>query len=43
MRYEIKGTFLQTVDIHLDRGESIYTESGGMAWMKGDINMNTGT
>ena len=43
MRYEISGTFLQTVDIHLEQGESVYTESGGMAWMKGNIEMKTGT
>jgi uncharacterized protein (TIGR00266 family) len=43
MRYEINGTFLQTVDIHLSQGESVFTESGGMAWMKGDIEMKTGT
>jgi uncharacterized protein (TIGR00266 family) len=41
MRYEIHGTVMQVVDIHLNKGESIYTESGGMAWMKGDIDMST--
>ena len=43
MRYEVTGTLLQTVDVHLSQGESIFTESGGMAWMKGDIEMKTGT
>ncbi len=43
MRYEIKGTFLQAVDVHLSQGESVYTESGGMAWMRGDVEMKTGT
>jgi len=43
MRYEIHGTLLQSVDIHLNKGESIYTESGGMAWMRGDVEMKTGT
>jgi len=43
MRYEIKGTLLQAVDIYLSQGESMYTESGGMAWMRGDIEMKTGT
>jgi uncharacterized protein (TIGR00266 family) len=42
MRYEIHGTLLESVDIHLTQGESIYTESGGMAWMRGDIEMQTG-
>ncbi len=43
MQYEVKGSFLQTVDVHLNAGESVYTESGGMAWMKGDIEMKTNT
>lgn len=43
MRYEINGTTLQTLDIFLDSGESIFTESGGMAWMKGDVEMSTNT
>ena len=43
MRYEISGTFLQTVDITLAQGEAIYTESGGMAWMRGNIDMETNT
>ena len=43
MRYEINGTLLQSVDVYLSQGESIYTESGGMAWMRGDIEMKTGT
>lgn len=43
MRYQIHGTTLQTLDIFLNAGESVYTESGGMAWMKGDIGMETNT
>ncbi len=43
MRYEVHGTFLQTVDIYLSQGEAVFTESGGMAWMKGDIEMKTNT
>lgn len=43
MRYDIEGTTLQTLDIFLSQGESIFTESGGMAWMKGDIQMETNT
>ncbi len=41
MRYEIHGTTMQTLDVHLERGEAVYTESGGMAWMSGDIDMKT--
>ncbi len=43
MKYEIVGSTLQTLDIYLDAGESVYTESGGMAWMRGDIEMSTST
>ncbi|NLE45265.1 MAG: TIGR00266 family protein [Chloroflexi bacterium] len=43
MRYEIQGTFPQSAEVYLTRGESVYTESGGMAWMRGDIEMKTGT
>jgi uncharacterized protein (TIGR00266 family) len=43
MEYQIHGTVLQSVDITLSAGESVYTESGGMAWMRGDIEMNTNT
>ena len=43
MRYEIHGTVMQTLDVHLSQGESMYTESGGMAWMKGDVEMTTNT
>jgi uncharacterized protein (TIGR00266 family) len=43
MRYEIKGTTLQTLDIHLNQGESVFTESGGMAWMVGAVDMKTDT
>lgn len=43
MRYQIQGTTLQTLDLYLDAGEAVFTESGGMAWMKGDIEMSTNT
>ena len=43
MRYEINGTTLPTLEVILEPGESVYTESGGMAWMKGNIEMNTNT
>lgn len=42
MEYQIHGTTMQTLDIKLSKGESMYTESGGMAWMSGNIEMNTG-
>jgi uncharacterized protein (TIGR00266 family) len=43
MHYEIFGTTLQTLDITLNAGEDVFTESGGMAWMRGDIYMSTDT
>lgn len=43
MKYEIHGTTLQTLDVTLERGESLFTESGGMAWMTGDVDMATDT
>jgi uncharacterized protein (TIGR00266 family) len=43
MKYQIHGTTLQTLDITLSQGEAVFTESGGMAWMTGDIEMETNT
>jgi len=43
MEYEIHGTTMQTLDVKLANGEAVYTESGGMAWMSGDIEMSTST
>jgi uncharacterized protein (TIGR00266 family) len=41
MEYTINGTVMQALEIALVRGESIYTESGGMAWMTDGIDMKT--
>lgn len=43
MKYQITGNVMQTLDILLDAGESVFTESGGMAWMRGNIEMKTNT
>ncbi|MPM66508.1 hypothetical protein SDC9_113416 [bioreactor metagenome] len=43
MKYEIFGDNLPAVTISLENGEEIFTQSGGMAWMKGNIEMNTNT
>ena len=43
MQYKISGTLMESVDIHLKEGESVYTESGGMAWMRGSFDMDTST
>jgi uncharacterized protein (TIGR00266 family) len=41
MQYDIRGTTMQTVDVWLEQGESVYTERGGMAWMSPNISMET--
>jgi uncharacterized protein (TIGR00266 family) len=43
MRYAISGTVLQSLEVQLDAGESMFTESGGMAWMSDGIDMDTNT
>ncbi|MEM8859823.1 MAG: TIGR00266 family protein [Chloroflexota bacterium] len=43
MEYKIHGTTLQTLDLILNHQESVFTESGGMAWMTGNISMQTNT
>ncbi|NLX42264.1 MAG: TIGR00266 family protein [Chloroflexi bacterium] len=43
MEYKITGGMPPSVDVTLNAGESVYTESGGMAWMTGDIKMDTST
>ncbi|NMA66415.1 MAG: TIGR00266 family protein [Clostridiaceae bacterium] len=41
MKYKIFGDNLPAVTITLDRGESIYTQSGGMSWMTDNLLMET--
>lgn len=41
MHYEITGSTMPMLDISLEAGEAVFTEKGGMAWMSGDISMNT--
>lgn len=41
MKYEIKGTPLPVVECHLEPGESVSCESGGMSWMSPNMRMNT--
>ena len=41
MEYQIVGGLLPSVDVTLRAGEALYTESGGMACMTGDIKMET--
>ncbi len=39
--YRIDGTTLQVVTVQLQPGEVIYSESGGMSWMTGNVEMKT--
>ncbi len=41
MEYEIRGTVMQSVEVTLNQGESVYTEAGGMSWMTANIEMTT--
>jgi len=43
MEYKIEGTMMQSLEILMDAGEAVFTESGGMAWMRGQIDMETNT
>lgn len=43
MEYKILGSTLQSVILELDPGETVYSESGGMAWMSANIEMKTTT
>ncbi len=39
--YQIVGTTLQAVILQVEPGQTIYSETGGMAWMSGNVVMNT--
>ena len=41
MQYQIKGTVMPHLEIQLGSGESVYTESGAMAWMDASVEMST--
>ncbi len=41
MQYEIKGETLPVVIMHLENGEGVITEGGGMAWMSPNMRMQT--
>lgn len=43
MKYKIIGDTLPVAELELQRGEQIYTESGGMAWMDPCFEMETST
>ncbi len=41
MKYEILGKTVPVVEVTLNRGESMYTQSGGMSWQTQGIRMTT--
>ncbi len=41
LKYKLIGTTLQAVMIELEQGRTVYSESGGMAWMSANIKMDT--
>lgn len=43
MQTEIKGEFLPVLTCKLNKGDSVFTETGGMSWMTSGINMQTNT
>jgi len=43
MQYEIVGKTVPAVEVTLNRGEAMYTQSGGMVWQTEGIEMKTNT
>lgn len=43
MQYKIFGNPFPAVSLRMNRGESIYTQSGGMSWMTDGFSMETNT
>ncbi|MFW5713591.1 MAG: TIGR00266 family protein [Brevefilum sp.] len=43
MQYQVSGEVFPIVEIQLNNGDSVFTESGGMAWMSEGIAMATST
>jgi len=41
MKFTIRGTTLPILDMELFEGDSVFSESGGMAWMSSNINMQS--
>lgn len=41
MKYRISGTTMQALDVLIEKGEALVTETGGMAWYKGQVDMKT--
>ncbi|MDO4169517.1 MAG: TIGR00266 family protein [Lachnospiraceae bacterium] len=43
MKYELIGSIMPAVEVTLDSGESMFTQSGGMCWMSDNVSMKTNT
>lgn len=43
LKYKIDGTVMPVVTIQLEPGVKVYSESGGMSWMSGNVDMDTNT
>lgn len=43
MRYSLSGTVMQTLNIDLAAGETVYSQTSCMCWMTPDIEMDTNT
>lgn len=41
LQYQITGSTMQALTLRLEAGESCFTESGAMAWMSGNIHMDS--
>jgi uncharacterized protein (TIGR00266 family) len=41
MKYQILGSTMPAVEVTMEAGEAMFTQSGGMAWMTGGIVMDT--
>lgn len=41
MKYEIVGSTMPAVEVTMEAGEAMFTQSGGMAWMTEGITMDT--
>lgn len=43
MQHTIEGNVFPTLEVQLNKGESIYTQAGAMAWMSEGLSMSTST
>ena len=43
MDYELTGTVMQTLSVHLDPGDCVYSQTSCMCWMDASIAMDTNT